>query len=187
VPRGYLRMSEATLTRQAPAADDPNHCVDPVTLAKLTETAALDAGVTHEDMVRRQAGLARREQIGAANLKRVAAAGIPIALGTDAGNPLTLHGPSVYAELEAMQAAGLTPPQVLVSATRDSARALGREKDLGTVEKGKQADLLILGADPAADIKNVRQVRYVMRGGALRSIAELSALATTPPQTEEAE
>jgi len=182
VPRGYLRMSEATLTRQAPAADDPNHCADPVTLAKLAETAALDAGVTHEDMVRRQAGLARREQIGAANLKRVVEAGIPVALGTDAGNPLTLHGPSVYAELEAMQAAGLTPPQVLLSATRDSARALGREKDLGTVEKGKQADLLILGADPTAEAKNLRQVRYVMRGGALRSIAELSALATTPTQ-----
>ena len=62
-----------------------------------------------------------------------------VALGTDAGNPLTLHGPSVYDELEAMQAAGLTPAQVLVAATRDSARALGREKDLGTVEKGKQA------------------------------------------------
>lgn len=182
VPRGYQKMFEAALAKQAPQVDDPNHCLDPVTLQRVAETATSDPGYTHDELVARQARLAQREWLGAANLKRVAAAGIPIALGTDAGNPLTLHGPSVYAEMEAMQTAGLTPLEVLVAATRGSARALGREKDLGTVEKGKQADLLILGADPAADIKNVRQVRFVMRGGALRSIAELSALATTPPQ-----
>lgn len=182
VSRGYARMYEAALAKQAPQTDDPNRCLDPVTVQRLAETAGSDPELTHEDLVAMQARLGQREWIAAANLKRVAAAGIPVALGTDAGNPLTLHGPSVYAELEAMQAAGLTPPQVLLAATRDSARALGREKDLGTVEKGKQADLLILGADPIADVKNLRQVRYVMRGGALRSIAELSALATTPPQ-----
>jgi imidazolonepropionase-like amidohydrolase len=182
VPRGYQKMYEAAVARQAPVVDDPNHCLDPVTRGRIAETATSDPGVTRDDLVARQGRLAQREQLGAANLKRVAAAGIPIALGTDAGNPLTLHGPSIYAELEAMQAAGLTPLQVLVAATQGSARALGREKDLGTVEKGKQADLLILGADPAADIRNVRQVRSVMRGGALRTIAELSALATTPAQ-----
>jgi imidazolonepropionase-like amidohydrolase len=182
VSRGYSRMYEAALAKQEPKLDDPNRCLDPVTLRRVAETTASDPGLTHEDLMARQSRLAQRDWVAAANLKRVAAAGLPVALGTDAGNPLTLHGPSVYAELEAMQAAGLTPQQVLLAATRDSARALGRAKDLGTVEKGKQADLLILGADPAADIKNVRQVRHVMRGGALRSIAELSALATTPPQ-----
>ena len=50
------------------------------------------------------------------------------------------------------------------------------------MEKGKQADLLILAADPDCRHKELRQLRSVMRGGALRSIAELSALATTPPQ-----
>ncbi len=184
VSGGYQRMFEAALAKAEPKLDDPNHCVDPVTLGRIAETAASDPDMTSEDLAARQPRVAQRESMGAANLKRVADAGIPVALGTDAGNPLTLHGPSVYAEMEAMQAAGLTPMQVLVSATRGSARALGREKDLGTVEKGKQADLLILGADPAADIKNVRQVRWVMRGGALRTIAELSALATTPPQQE---
>jgi imidazolonepropionase-like amidohydrolase len=183
VPRGYYRMFEAVLAKKTPQIDDPNHCVDPVTLGRIAETATAEPeNLTPEILVARQARLAQQEQLGAANLKRVAAAGIPIALGTDAGNPMTLHGPSVYTELEAMQAAGLTPAQVLEAATRGSARALGREKDLGTVEKGKQADLLILGADPTADIKSVRQVRSVMRGGALRSISELSALATTPPQ-----
>jgi imidazolonepropionase-like amidohydrolase len=99
-------------------------------------------------------------------------------MGTDAGNPLTLHGPSVYAEMEAMQAAGLTPMQVLTASTRGGALAMGREKDLGTIEKGKQADLLIVGADPTQDVKNLRQVRYVVRGGVVRPLAELHALAT---------
>ena len=79
-----------------------------------------------------------------------------------------------------MQAAGLTPMQVLVAATRGGAAAMGREKDLGTVEKGKSADLLVVAADPTADVANLRRVRWVVRGGVVRSIAELHALATTP-------
>jgi len=67
-------------------------------------------------------------RVGLANLKRVSGAGIPIAMGTDAGNPGTLHGPSVYAEMEAMQAAGMAPMEVLVASTRGGSRALGREK-----------------------------------------------------------
>jgi imidazolonepropionase-like amidohydrolase len=106
---------------------------------------------------------------------------VTIAMGTDAGNPLTLHGPSVYGEMEAMQAAGLSPLQVLTASTRGGATAMGLEKEIGTVEKGKAADLLIVGGDPAADVANLRKVRSVVRGGVLRSLAELQALATLPP------
>jgi imidazolonepropionase-like amidohydrolase len=67
--------------------------------------------------------------------------------------------------------------QVLAASTRGGALAMGREKDLGTVEKGKLADLLILSADPTADIANLRKVRWVVRGGVMRPIEELSALA----------
>jgi imidazolonepropionase-like amidohydrolase len=82
--------------------------------------------------------------------------------------------------MEAMQAAGMTPGEVLVAATRNAARAMGRDKDFGTVEKGKMADLLVVGGDPTADVANLRKVRYVVRGGVMRSLAELQALATTP-------
>jgi len=167
-----------------PEVDDPNHCVDPRTLAKVLDTpnqrTEMDAD-TLADRVRRNEEWSR---VSAANLKRAADAGIPIAMGTDAGNPLTLHGPSVYAEMEAMQKAGLTPQQVLTASTKGGALALGREKELGTVEKGKLADLLIVAADPSADITALRQIRYVVRGGALRSIAELSALATVQEKPE---
>jgi imidazolonepropionase-like amidohydrolase len=96
-------------------------------------------------------------------------------MGTDAGNPLTLHGPSVYAEMEAMQAAGLTPMEVLLTATKGGATAMGRQEDLGTIENGKIADLVILEADPTTDIANTRQLRYVVRGGVLRAVEELRA------------
>lgn len=111
------------------------------------------------------------------NLKRVAEAGISIAMGTDAGNPLTLHGPSVYAEMEAMQAAGLTPMQVLVASTKGGSLAMGAAaaKDFGTLEVGKAADLLIVAGDPTKDVAAMRKVRLVMRGGNLRPVTELSA------------
>jgi imidazolonepropionase-like amidohydrolase len=179
VSGGYRRMYEAALRKQKPAVDDPNGCVDPQTLAKVAETAAVTSDVTAAQLARIAARNEERARIAAANLKRIAGAGIPVAMGTDAGNPLTLHGPAVYAEMEAMQAAGLTPMQVLVASTRGAAAAMGREKDLGTVAKDKLADLLIVAADPAADVAHLRQVRYVVRGGVLRSLAELHALATT--------
>jgi imidazolonepropionase-like amidohydrolase/ketosteroid isomerase-like protein len=180
VGRGYQKMYEAASRKQAPAVDDPNGCLDPATRARVAETAGTTipmTPMTAEQLAARETRTADRERIAAANLKRVAEAGIPIAMGTDAGNPLTLHGPSVYAEMEAMQAAGLSPMQVLTASTRGGALAMGREKDLGTVEAGKQADLLILAGDPTADTANLRKVRYVVRGGVLRPIAELSALA----------
>lgn len=176
---GYLRMFTGAANHQAPAIDDPNGCVDPETRAKVAETAKVEAPVSADRIKGLEARVTEEGRIAADNLKRVAAAGIPIAMGTDAGNPLTLHGPAVYAEMEAMQAAGLTPMQVLVASTRGGAAAMGREKDLGTVEKGKQADLLIVAGDPTADVANLRQVRYVVRGGAVRALSELHALATT--------
>lgn len=100
-----------------------------------------------------------------ANLKRVAEAGITVAMGTDAGNPGTLHGPSVYREMDLMQRAGLTPMQVLVDATRNGALAMGRGKDFGSIAEGKVGDLVILDADPTADIANVRRVYRVIKQG----------------------
>jgi imidazolonepropionase-like amidohydrolase len=184
VYRGYLRMSTGAVQHRAPEIDDPNGCVDPLTRAKVAETAQVTAPVPADRLQRLEARVQDGEKIGAANLKRVLDAGIPIAMGTDAGNPLTLHGLSVYAEMEAMQAAGLTPMQVLTASTRGGATAMGRAKDFGTVEKGKLADLLIVAADPTADIANLRKVRYVVRGGAVRSLDELKALATTAAEPE---
>ena len=173
---GYVALAKAAAAGAALAFDDPNGCVDPATRARLAATPEIDAASVASKVHDREVRTAERNTVGRANLKRVSGAGIPIAMGTDAGNPGTLHGPSVYAEMEAMQAAGMTPMEVLVAATKGGSRALSREKEIGTVEKGKRADLVVFAKDPAADIANARSVKGVVRGGVYRTSEELRAI-----------
>ena len=182
VLRGYLRMFESAATGEPPANDDPHGCVDARTLERVAMSARMKEKAPQLEGVARIAERTKqRERVMAENLMRVHAAGIRIAMGTDAGNPLTLHGPSVHAEMEAMQAAGLTPLEVLRAATSGSAAAMGRDEDLGTLTKGKKADLIILSADPMADAKNLRSIRWVVRGGEIREARELAAAAPAAP------
>ena len=175
---GYLRMFRGVVDRKAPAVDDPNGCIDRDTLAKVAETAALDPSLVSADrMAARQQRADRFTQVTRANLKTLVNAGIPIATGTDAGNPLTLHGPAIYAEMEAMQASGMTPMQVIVASTATASRAMGLDKQVGTIEKAKDADLVIIGGDPSLDIANFRKIRYVVRSGVVRNLTDLHALA----------
>lgn len=109
----------------------------------------------------------------ARNVRRMRDAGVPIAVGTDAGNPGTAHGPSLYREMEALQSAGMSAAEVFASATIVAARAMGRGTDVGTIEAGKFADLIVLDANPLADIANARRVRLIMKGGALYGRNEL--------------
>ena len=163
--------------------DDVNQCVPPDLLEKIASTPTLidrvDAGSQfHPDnlpMLERMMGPGGAgARLKAENLKRAADAGIPIVMGTDVGNPLTLVGVAVYAEMEAMQAAGMTPMQVLVASTRNGARAIRRD-DLGTVEAGKVADVLVVRADPTLDIAHMRRLETVIRAGHVHSQASLRA------------
>ncbi len=122
---GYVAVAKGFSAHAPVAFDDPNGCVDPSTKEKLAETAHLQLPKA-VDLARFEKRAASANAVAAANLKRLRDAGIPIAMGTDAGNPGTLHGPSVYAEMEAMQAAGMTPMEVLVASTKGGARAMGR-------------------------------------------------------------
>jgi imidazolonepropionase-like amidohydrolase len=109
------------------------------------------------------------------SLPRLWAAGVTVALGTDAGNIGTLHGPSVFREARMMVQAGLTPAQVLRSATVNGARALGLEAELGDVAVGKRADLVLLDADPLASVDNLARAHLVFRAGRIFDPAELMA------------
>ena len=100
----------------------------------------------------------------ARNLLKVMKAGIPNAMGTDAGNIGTLHGPSIFREMAAMEAAGMTPLEVLKAATMGGAQVMGRA-DLGRIATGALADLVLLEADPALGVKNFSHITKVIRGG----------------------
>ena len=107
----------------------------------------------------------QRLPIQQANLKKVFDAGVPIVLGTDSGFFGVLLGASTQIELELLVEAGLKPEDALRTATTNAARMIGREKDLGSVEPGKLADLVILDADPLADIRNVTRIYRTLKGG----------------------
>jgi imidazolonepropionase-like amidohydrolase len=98
------------------------------------------------------------------NLKRLVDAGVRFGFGTDTGTPSRFSGYGDHWEMQLMVEAGLTPMQVLTAATRSSAEFLGAT-DLGTIEKGKWADLLVLDADPLADIHNTRHIDAVYVAG----------------------
>jgi imidazolonepropionase-like amidohydrolase len=99
------------------------------------------------------------------NLMLLESAGVRIVGATDAGNIGTLHGPALHREMELMAAAGLRNMDIIVSVTKTAAAVMGRQAEVGTLEKGKFADLVILDADPLADIKNTRKIFKVMKAG----------------------
>ncbi len=104
-------------------------------------------------------------EVASRNLKRLSDAGVTIAMGTDTGPPARFQGYFEQMELELMAKAGLTPRQILTSATRDAARCMKIDKEVGTLEAGKWADFVVLHADPLADIKNTRAIDAVWIAG----------------------
>ena len=93
-------------------------------------------------------------------------AGVPFMAGTDTDAGVHIFpGFSLHQELVLFQRAGLTPMQALQTATLNPAKFMGRTADLGTVEKGKLADLVILDEDPLTDIANTQKIRGVVLAG----------------------
>ncbi len=104
-------------------------------------------------------------KMGQKNLKKLWDAGIPVAFGTDTGPPARFQGFFEHRELELMVEAGLTPAQALQAATSNAAAALHISGNFGTLANGKRADMILLDADPLADIKNTRKINKVWIGG----------------------
>jgi imidazolonepropionase-like amidohydrolase len=114
--------------------------------------------------------------IGRANLRRVAQAGIPIVIGTDAFLPPLVAGLSAQVELVIHQEAGMAPMAVLRAATANGAALLRRERELGGLRPGYLADLLVLGDNPLVTVANVRSIVWVVRGGRVYAPADLPAI-----------
>jgi len=99
------------------------------------------------------------------NLKKLSDAGVRIGFGSDTGPPARFSGYFEHWEMELMVESGLTPMQVITSASKTAAEALGIEKDFGTLAKGKAADLVVLNSDPLDDILNTRDIHSVYLAG----------------------
>jgi imidazolonepropionase-like amidohydrolase len=120
------------------------------------ELQRLQAGATDRPAAQKTFGIQAR------NLARLNAAGVKIALGTDGNTPWAPH-----VEMADMVACGMTPAQVIVAATRNSAEFL-RMTDAGTIAGGKSADFIVLDANPLDDITNTRKISAVyLRGAAV--------------------
>jgi imidazolonepropionase-like amidohydrolase len=102
------------------------------------------------------------------NLKKLVDNGIKYGFGTDSGGARDryfIQGFFEHRQMELMRDAGLTPMQIIVSFSKNNSEMLGIDKDFGTLEKGKAADLLVLTANPLDDIANMRSIEAVYLGG----------------------
>jgi len=104
---------------------------------------------------------------GADNLARFVAAGGQVALGTDAGYLAGLEIGLPMDEMILMQEAGMTPMQIILSATRNAAHVCRLDHELGTLETGKLADVLVVDGDPLEDLQALTQVRLVIHEGVI--------------------
>jgi imidazolonepropionase-like amidohydrolase len=140
-------------------ADHPMSSIEPGVAKVAPELAAQFAGTGAPpealELVRKL--FAKEVEITGA----VHRAGIPIVAGTDQSVP----GYSLYRELELYVQAGFTPMEAIQAATIVPARVMKMDGELGTVEVGKRADLILLGKNPLEDIHNIRSVKIVVSGG----------------------
>jgi imidazolonepropionase-like amidohydrolase len=116
-----------------------------------------------QEQVLAKAADARRHDIIAV-MKR---AGVQFVIGTDSGGAWRIPGRSLHEGMQEMVKVGLTPMETIVAATSSSARLLKREKELGTIQTGKLADMVLLDANPLQDITNTRRINAVIVNGRL--------------------
>jgi imidazolonepropionase-like amidohydrolase len=165
--------------------DDPNGCIDVETRRVIGEAPTLHetapAAIKSAGRVfDRLEATGQERGIMMANLKTLFDAGITVATATDAGNPLTFHGPAIYREMEIMQAAGIPAADIIGLSTRNGALVLDLLGDIGTLEKGKIADLIVLAEDPSQNASAFRSVHHVMHLGEYEPITKFADAAKVP-------
>ncbi|MGI5398740.1 amidohydrolase family protein [Streptomyces sp. CA-135486] len=174
--RGGFRLIETPFTAFTLLADNPELVEDPRVTAMMPPWDVLAirdrAGRPATDIER----LALRREFD--TLRRVSSAGGLVALGTD--TPLTPVGLHLHLALRALVAYGFSPSEALLTATSNAARAFGAEKDLGTAEPGKLADLTIVDGDPFTDFDDLARTSRVLIAGRVHDRAALEAVYSRP-------
>ena len=112
-------------------------------------------------------------EIAKRNLMAAWQAGVTLVTGSDAGNPLVLHGPTIEREVELWVEAGLPPEVALQAATYNSARLLRVSDRIGLVKEGHEATLLLVDGNPLKDIKQIESIQSVFLKGERISRSEL--------------
>jgi imidazolonepropionase-like amidohydrolase len=160
-----LAREESTFIYATPPAflDDPffSRWIDPEIIKQLKDPAYGARIKADPDFSKYPGQLAMAKK----NLKKLWDAGVQVAFGSDSGPPARFHGFFEHRELALMVEAGLTPAQALQAATLNTAQALHISGNFGTLAKGKRADMVLLDADPLADIRNVHKINKVWIGG----------------------
>ncbi len=134
---------------------------DPAVLEQLQDPA-------RQQRVRESASAQRYKEalrVAQRNLERVSQAGVPISFGTDTGPAGRFQGYFEHMEMDLMAEAGLSPLEILRSATVDAARCMGVEDEIGTLAAGRWADFVVLTEDPLEDITNARSIESVWIAG----------------------
>lgn len=149
--------------------DDRRHYVTAEAREQWTEVLrdVYKAGRTPEEIAQQRELFERRLRLVGAMQR----AGVPLLAGSEAGFAYAYPGFSLHEELALLVKAGLTPLQALRAATLEPARFLGVQHELGSIRRGKLADLVVLDADPLADITNTTRIHAVLTGGRLISSA----------------
>jgi uncharacterized protein len=167
--------------------DDPTLLDDPFLRAGVAEEAIESARQAPIHRIEGIPDFMRQRLLGAVrHVGEARRAGVTIALGTDAaGNTLNFPGFSAHVEMQLLAEAGLTPMEVIEAATRRGAELLRRADEFGTVEPGKRADLLILGANPLVDIRNTRSLETVISEGRVVDRQALALPAPVPARAQQ--
>jgi imidazolonepropionase-like amidohydrolase len=171
VKNGTTQVPTLTVLRALGHLDDPDFLNDPRMQYMSPFTKAFwdpkkdgrFKTMTKEDYVGQQKLFKTYQKL----IGAMKGAGVEVLAGTDCLNPYCFPGFSLHDELALLVEAGLTPMEALQAATRNAARYLGLADELGTIAKGKQADLVLLDADPLADVKNTTKIRAVVQDGRL--------------------
>jgi imidazolonepropionase-like amidohydrolase len=161
-------MAAATLTRELSSftyAKPPAWLDDPFFSRSVTPDVIKTLKTPGQKAVAADPRFATALDVAKRNLKRLVDAGVKYGFGTDTGPPARFPGFFEHLEIQMMAEAGLTPSQIIQSASKNSAEFLGMGKDLGTLETGKWADLIVLGRNPLDDIKNTRSIETVLIAG----------------------
>jgi len=130
----------------------------------LTESAAFikEGSLTN---VERAAGITNALKLASDNLMRAWRAGVPLVTGSDAGNLLVVHGPTVHREMQLWVDAGIPPSVALQAATWNAAKLLRQEKRIGLIGSGYDANLLVVDGDPTKDISASERISLVVLKG----------------------